>query len=60
MEAAAERRASAAPLAGVGRVEDAGKRQLLANCVRPTCEAQSAVGRREPLKVARCLVANRP
>ena len=57
---APERRASAAPLAGVWSVEDMGQRQVPANCVRPTVEAPGAVGRQERLKVGGCGGANRP
>jgi len=57
---AAERRASAAPLAGVGSVEDGGTRQVPGNARAADPWKAMDFGRRERLEIAGCWVANRP
>jgi len=56
----AERRASAAPLAGVWRVEDGGTRQLPGNARAADHWSAGGFGRQARLKVAGCRVDVKP
>jgi len=57
---AAERRASAAPLAGVWSVEDGGMRQVPGNARAADGWSAEGFSRRERLKVGGWQVASRP